>query len=86
MVMLPVELRQLEELETRALERQQLAKVRLKEQHQVARKRQERAASEAVVSRLMPASCHLERQSCATPTASHRAHKQLLCSPLAHAF
>ena len=57
MVMLPAELGQLEALERRALERQQLAKVRLKEQHQVARKRQERAAPEAVSSLLLFSAC-----------------------------
>ena len=81
--MLPAELGQLEALQRRALERQQLAKVRQKEQHMVACKRREQAAAEAWHPRLVPASRDLERRSCA---AGHRAHRQLLCSPLAHAL
>ena len=65
--MLPVEVRQLEVLERRGLERQQQGKVRRKEQHLAARTRQEQAAAEAACHpRSVPASCHLG-SSCRVP-------------------
>ena len=65
--MLPPELRQLEALERRGLERQQQGKVRRKEQHLAARTRQEQAAAEAACHpRSVPAGCHLA-SSCIVP-------------------